>query len=305
MARYFAVPTITLLLGLLVLFQFVFGTCSGAEEPINIILVTFDDMNDWVGCLEGHPQVQTPHLDRLAKRGVLFSRAHCASPVCSGSRAANFTGLMPIHNGVYGNGQRIEKTMPNAIFLPQDLARQGYHTMGTGKLLHGNSATILGEFGFKHKKFLPITDDETKISQAELDAPGPFVQHEIHRLGLTMPLNQMPRDRDAKSERIDSFDRGPIDAPEEEWTDTLSTNSAVAKLREKHEKPFFLGLGVYRPHQPLWAPKKYHDLYPPESVVLPEVWADDLNDLGTLAQHFGRFPITSGSHKTVVENAKI
>ncbi len=276
--------------------------CSCSQEPINILLITFDDMNDWVGCLDGHPQVQTPHLDRLAKRGVLFTRAHCASPVCSGSRAANFTGLLPINNGVYGNGQKIERTMPNAVFLPQDLKRQGYHTMGTGKLLHGNSAAMLDEFGIKHDKFLPITGAETKISSAELNRPGPFVQHAIPRLGLTMPLNQMPRDREPKSDRIDSFDWGPIDAPEDEWTDTQSTNWAVAKLRQKYDKPFFLGLGVYRPHQPLWAPKKYHDLYPPDSVALPKVLVGDLNDLGKLAQDFGRFPITSGAHKTVVEN---
>ena len=277
---------------------------ANSQEPINILLVTFDDMNDWVGCLDGHPQVQTPHLDRLAARGVLFTNAHCASPVCSGSRAANFTGLLPIHNGVYGNSQKLERTLPNAILLPQDLASQGYHTMGTGKLLHGNSAHMLHEFGVKHKKFLPITEDEIKILQSEIDAPGPFVQHEIPRLGLTMPLNQMPRDRDPKSNRIDSFDWGPIDAPEEEWTDTMSTNWAIAKLRERHDQPFFLGLGIYRPHQPLWAPKKYHEMYPPDSVELPKVLDDDLNDVGKLARDFGRFPITSGAHKTVVENGQ-
>ncbi|MHC4995391.1 MAG: sulfatase [Planctomycetota bacterium] len=277
---------------------------SFADNPPNILLVTFDDMNDWIGCLDGHPQAQTPHLDRLAKRGVLFTRAHCASPVCSGSRAANFTGLMPVNNGVYGNGQRIEKTLPNAVYLPQDLARQGYHTMGTGKLLHGDTAAIVHEYGVKHQKYLPITDEELIITPEELADNKPYVRHEIPRLGITMPLNQMPRDRDRGSNRIDSFDWGPIDAPEEEFTDAQIAMWAVNRLRRHHDKPFFLGVGIYRPHQPLWAPKKYHDLYPPESIVLPEVKVDDLDDLGKVAQAFGRYPITSGAHKTVVENGQ-
>ena len=103
-----------------------------AEEKPNILYITFDDMNDWVGCLGGHPQAQTPHIDRLAERGVLFTNAHCVVPACSGSRAANWTGLNPVNNQVYGNGQRIEKTLPDAMTLPKDLENQGYATFGTG-----------------------------------------------------------------------------------------------------------------------------------------------------------------------------
>ena len=130
-----------------------------ATEKPNILYITFDDMNDWVGCLGGHPQIQTPNIDRLAQRGVLFTNAHCVVPACSGSRAANWSGLSPVNNGVYGNGQRIEKTKPDAVFLPQDLASQGYTTMGTGKLLHGNSEQMLQEYGPGFNKWWPITDE--------------------------------------------------------------------------------------------------------------------------------------------------
>ncbi|MGK0239979.1 MAG: arylsulfatase A-like enzyme [Candidatus Pelagisphaera sp.] len=278
---------------------------SAAEkQKPNILYITIDDMNDWVGCLDGHPQVKTPNIDRLAKRGLLFTNAHCVVPACSGSRAANWTGLLPIHNGVYGNGQKLESTMPDAQLLPLDLQAQGYYTMGTGKLLHGKSNRMLDESGPVYNKWRPILDEELKISKAELNAGGPYVKHEIPRLGITMPLNEMPRDRKRGSSTIDSFDWGVIDRPESEWTDTQSADWAVEKLGQTYDKPFMLGVGFYRPHQPLWAPKKYHDMYPPESIILPEVPDGDLDDVSQTAQDLGRYALTSGAHDTTVENGQ-
>ena len=280
------------------------GLRAADKTPPNILYITIDDLNDWVGCLEGHPQVQTPHIDRLAKRGMLFTNAHCVVPACSGTRAANWTGLLPMRNGVYGNGQRLEKTMPNAPLLPLDLQAQGYYTMGTGKLLHGKSERMLMESGPTYDKWAPIRDDEKDITQAELNAGGPYVKHEIPRLGITMPLNQMPRDRQRGSATIESFDWGVIDRPESEWSDTQSADWAVEKLGQTYDQPFMLAVGFYRPHQPLWAPKKYHDMYPPESVVLPEVLADDLADLSPTAQDLARYALTSGRHDTTVEHGQ-
>lgn len=272
----------------------------GKERP-NILYITVDDMNDWVGCLDGHPQIQTPNIDRLAERGVLFTNAHCVVPACSGSRAANWSGLSPVNNGVYGNGQRIEKTKPDAVFLPQDLAAQGYVTMGTGKLLHGKSENMLDEYGPGFNKWWPITDEEKEIPKSSIEAGGPYVKHEIPRLGITMPLNKMPRDRNKGSTTIESFDWGIIDRPDEEFTDTLCADYAIEKLNGTYDKPFFLGVGIYRPHQPLWAPKRFHDLYPPESVILPAVYQGDLEDVSKIARDFGRYPVTSGAHHTTVE----
>lgn len=272
-----------------------------AKEKPNILYITFDDMNDWVGCLGGHPQIQTPHIDRLAERGVLFTNAQCVVPACSGSRAANWSGLSPVNNGVYGNGQRIERTKPDAVFLPQDLAGQGYVTMGTGKLLHGKSEPMFQEYGPGFNKWWPITDEEKEISKEEIEAPGPYVKHHIPRLGITLPLNEMPRDRNPGSSTIESFDWGIIDRPDHEFSDTLCADYAIEKLNRDYDKPFFLGVGIYRPHQPLWAPKRFHDLYPPESVILPPAYQDDLEDVSKIARDFGRYAVTSGAHKTTVE----
>ncbi|MCB1123657.1 MAG: sulfatase, partial [Verrucomicrobiae bacterium] len=242
-----------------------------------------------------------PNIDRLADRGTLFTNAHSAVPVCSGSRAANWSGLSPVHQGVYGNGQKIEKSKPDAVFLTKDLSAQGYRTFGTGKLYHGKNEKYFDEYGPDYNKWWPITDEETKIPQSELQAPGPFVKHHIPRLGITMPLNQMPRDRNADSDVIESFDWGVIDRPDEEFSDTLCAEYGISKLQEKHDKPFFIGVGIYRPHQPLWAPKRFHDLYPPETLQLPPVYQDDLDDVPEIARFFGRYPVTSGAHKTTVE----
>lgn len=276
-------------------------TGTFAQGKPNILYVTFDDMNDWVGVLGGHPQIQTPHIDRLAERGVLFTNAHCVVPACSGSRAANWTGLNPVNNQVYGNGQRIERTMPDAVMLPKDLENQGYVTFGTGKLFHGNNEARFTEYGPTYNKWWPITSKETKILKSAIQTGGPYVKHYIPRLGITLPLNKMPRDRNKGSTTIESFDWGIIDRPDEEFTDTLCVNYTIEKLNQKYDKPFFLGLGIYRPHQPLWVPKRFHDLYPSESVQLPEIYQGDLRDVPEIAQGFGRYAVTSGSHKTTVE----
>ncbi len=67
----------------------------------NILLIAVDDLNDWIGVLEGHPQVKTPNIDRLASRGVIFSNAQCQSPVCNPSRASLMTSLYPSTSGIY------------------------------------------------------------------------------------------------------------------------------------------------------------------------------------------------------------
>jgi arylsulfatase A-like enzyme len=279
---------------------------DSASRP-NILLISIDDLNDWVGFLSGHPLVQTPNLDRLASESVVFSKAYCAVPVCGPSRAAVFTGISPTQTGMYSNANHLTKIFPNAKYLQQDLAENGYHTLGTGKLLHGNQRgpESFDEYGPGFNKWKPLTAEENRITKEELDAPGPFVQHRVQRstgLDLTFPLNQMPRDRNPRSNRLESFDWGSIDLPEADWSDTQCADWSIQKLGESHDRPFFLGLGFYRPHQPLWAPKKYHDLYPPAEMPLPPHLEEDLDDVPLIGKMIGRLPLTSGSHATVIRH---
>ena len=88
------------------------------ERP-NVLFLSVDDMNDWVGCLRGYPGVRTPHIDGLARRGVLFSNAHCASPLCNPSRTALLTGLSASTTGIYNNDQYWRPALPQAVTIPE------------------------------------------------------------------------------------------------------------------------------------------------------------------------------------------
>src|SRR4029077_12088914 len=98
------------------------GPSSGADGPQgrpNVLFIAVDDLNDWVGFLGGHPQVKTPNMDRLARRGMVFTNAHCAAPLCCPSRAAVFSGRPPFRTGIYHNGPNIRQFHPEIVLLPE------------------------------------------------------------------------------------------------------------------------------------------------------------------------------------------
>ncbi|MEM1443258.1 MAG: sulfatase-like hydrolase/transferase, partial [Verrucomicrobiota bacterium] len=110
-----------------------------ATERPNILLIAIDDLNDYVGCLRGHPDAYTPNIDALAKEGALFTNAHCNSPVCNPSRASIWTGLRPTTTGITTNHSgwfRDHPDFENIITLPRALGDAGYTTIGFGKLFH-------------------------------------------------------------------------------------------------------------------------------------------------------------------------
>lgn len=119
---------------------FLIGSALGlATEKPNIVLISIDDLNDWVGCLDGHPQARTPNIDRLAEIGSLFENAHCQSPVCNPSRASMMTGRYPHTTGVYFLSPDLKKApvLKDVKTMPEVFAANGYETMATGKIFHG------------------------------------------------------------------------------------------------------------------------------------------------------------------------
>src|SRR5436190_3783241 len=80
---------------------FVFSAVGAEPKKPNVLFIAIDDQNDWIGCLRGHPQVKTPHIDALARRGTLFTNAHCQAPLCNPSRTSVMTGRRPSSTGVY------------------------------------------------------------------------------------------------------------------------------------------------------------------------------------------------------------
>ena len=147
----------------------VFPTPVNSAERPNILFIAVDDLNDWIGCLNGHPQAKTPNIDRLAKRGVLFTNAHCAAPACNPSRAAVFSGLMPERTGVWSNdSQKIEKASPKTILLPHFFRSEGYQTLGTGKLLHGKATGFFEESYNVNQRWSPFPKNAVRYTKVEL-----------------------------------------------------------------------------------------------------------------------------------------
>ena len=111
-----------------------------ASQP-NVLFIAIDDLNDWIGWMEGHPQTKTPNIDRLAERGTLFTNAHCQAPICGPSRGSFLSGRYPHETGLYnqpsGNSLADDATHFDNQLLPQYFAANGYSTFGVGKITHG------------------------------------------------------------------------------------------------------------------------------------------------------------------------
>jgi len=280
-----------------------FARADQRRKP-NVLLIAVDDLNDWVGFLGGHPQIKTPNMDRLARRGVAFANAHCAAPLCGPSRAAIFSGQQPFTTGIYDNAPNIRKLHRDKVLLPQYFAAHGYRTFGTGKLLHHRSPDLYDAFFFPEQRWSPLTGKQVGYTQEELATKTTHPRHVVKfgpdKTEILLPLNRMPSDRHPTGPKGESFDWGPFDIEDDAMGDGKITRWAIERLTRNAEKPFFLGVGYYRPHIPLWAPRRYFELYPEQSTILPEVPSDDLEDLSVTARRWALEPVTAGAHKTVV-----
>src|SRR5512141_1177247 len=122
----------------LALLYLLFLPCSSRAAPShaarpNILFIAVDDLNHWVGYLGRNPQTLTPNIDRLARRGVWFTRSYCAAPVCNPSRAALMSGLRPGSTGVYDNQENFQPAIPPDLTLTTQFRKAGYHVCGAGK----------------------------------------------------------------------------------------------------------------------------------------------------------------------------
>ncbi|MGI9470935.1 MAG: sulfatase [Rubripirellula sp.] len=291
-------------IGILLCLSLFGNTIFAADAHPNVLFIAVDDLNDWIGCMGGHPQAITPNMDRLAKRGVLFTNAHCAAPACNPSRAAVFSGRMPNATGVWSNDSpKLGKLQPKITTLPEAFADAGYLTLGTGKLSGGKSK--FAETFNVEQRWSPLTKDAVEYTQDELPSKG--TEHPRHVVKdsqgqtQTLPLNRMPSDRRPNTEAGESFDWGPLDVPDADFGDTQITDWAIQQLSNGFDKPFFLGVGYYRPHIPLWAPASYFNRFDAAPAELPVVKSNDLDDLSPIAKKWAREAITAGSHATVVK----
>ena len=220
---------------------------EGQSKKPNVLFIAVDDLNDWVGCLGGHPQAITPNLDALAASGTLFENAHCQAPICTPSRASLLSGLYPSTSGLYflAPQYRETETLRNMTTLPQYFMEHGYASYGVGKVFHTNDDPYsFHEYGGDMGGFGPRPDQKISLPKGH-------------------PL----------------WDWGAYPEADADMPDYKIAKWAENKLQEDHEKPFFLSVGFYRPHVPMYAPPKWFELHPRETIQLPQAAKEDLDEI--------------------------
>ncbi|HET7695388.1 MAG TPA: sulfatase [Vicinamibacterales bacterium] len=224
------------------------GTASAqtARRP-NVLLIMADDLNDHLGTY-GHPLVKTPHLDRLAARGVRFDRAYTQFPLCSPSRVSLLTGLRPDTTRVHDLVTDFRRNIPDAVTLPQMFKRNGYVAARVGKIYHYGNPGQIGTSGLDD----PASWDEVVNPRGiDKDEEGSLINFTPGRgIGSTLAYYASPAADDAH-------------------TDGKVALETIALLEKHKDRPFFIGAGFYRPHCPFIAPAKYFDLYPLDRIAAP------------------------------------
>jgi arylsulfatase A-like enzyme len=235
------------------------------QKP-NVLFIVIDDLNDWVGCMGGHPQTSTPNINRLAKTGMLFTNAYCAAPSCNPSRSAILSGRPPYRTGLYQNSQILRDVMPTAELLPSYFSRHGYWSAGSGKILH---------------YIIDPRSWDDYFPEKEKDDPFPRTFEPTVR-PVSLP-------RGGPWQYVDT-DWGALDVSDEELGgDWLVTKWIGEQLQRAPGKPSFLACGIYRPHEPWFVPKKYFEPFPLASIEPgPGYKPGDVDDLPPSGQKLAR-----------------
>ena len=237
---------------------------AAAERP-NVLFIVVDDLNAWVGHL-GNRQARTPNIDRLAARGVSFANASAPAPACNPSRAGVMSGLRPAQTGIYENEQDWMAAIPVEQTLTTQFRAAGYDVFGAGKVFH---------------------DDIYR----DAEWTGHFVPRD----------EKLPRDPSAHDDGVGGIKFYPLAARTEQMPDFKTVSWSIARLRQHHARPFFLAVGLKKPHMPWAVPKKYFDLFPLASITLPPYLQDDLDDLPAAA---GKSSLGLKDHKNMVRSGR-
>lgn len=216
----------------------------------------------------GNRQVRTPNLERLAKRGVRFDNAYCQQPLCGPSRASLMTGLRPDTLDMHTLKHELREKNPDVVTLGQMFRNHGYFSARAGKIYHYGNPSMIGTDGNDDpltwdQRFNPVGIDRSE--QEKITRYGAGRQNDKN-LGISMawwdPVSQ-----------------------DEEHTDGLVASKIIELIKQKKDEPFFLAAGFFNPHCPYVAPKKYFDLYPLESIEMPDLVTakKDLEDVPAMA----------------------
>jgi len=219
----------------------IWGVEGAATNRPNVLFIAIDDLRDWVGYLGRQPQTKTPNIDRLAAKGVYFTRAYCAAPVCNPSRAALMSGLRPFATGVYENRNDWRTVVPENLTLPSTFRKAGYFVCGSGKIYHES---------FKRRsEWDDYLDNAGKDPQPRGDTG------------------------------VGGIKFAPLDCRDEDLREWKIVQYGIDQLQKPHDKPLFLAVGLHKPHMPWNVPRKYYERHPLKDIQLPPHLDNDLEDV--------------------------
>jgi iduronate 2-sulfatase len=226
---------------------------AAETRQFNMLFMISDDLNNALGCY-GHPIVQTPNLDRFAERALRFDRAYCQFPLCNPSRSSLMTGLYPDETGVHSNRELFRDRHPDVATMPQWFRQHGYEAARIGKLYHYGVPRQIGTDGLDD----PLSWDRV-VNPYGRDKHDEDIIYSLEPGKFGGTLSWLAAEGD-----------------DADQTDGIGAREAVRLMSGYEDRPYFLGMGFYRPHTPFVAPRKYFDLYPLKDVApppFPEEWA--------------------------------
>ncbi|MCP4310879.1 MAG: sulfatase [Bacteroidetes bacterium] len=265
--------------------------CRNNGQRDNVLLIVIDDLNDYPGCFGGHPQARTPNIDRLALSGVRFTNAHANIGLCNPSRNSLFTGIYPHQSRNFGPDRSTAQALyKNNKTLMELFSENGYYVLGSGKLLHSNRPDLWDDWGVDVNNYGPFAFDGDKQA-GHPSVPLPF--RSIGDIdGSFAPLSDVPvfPEGEVKGKNGGWVYSGRddilfeyVDENNRDLTpDELHAEWAVKRLQAmdagSSDRPFFMGVGFVRPHTPLYAPKRFFDMFPVEHLQLPVLKEGDVKD---------------------------
>ncbi len=216
-------------------------------KKLNVLLIAVDDLRDTLGCY-GNAAVKTPHIDRLAARAVRFDRAYVQYTVCNPSRSSFLTGLRPDATGITDNRTLLRDRLPDVVTLPQLLKEDGRHAAAFGKIFHlggGRDAAL-------RSKWMDLPKSWHTAQSFEATA-----------LGRTQIAG-----RDLTAGKLAWCKWGAMEGGDDDQPDGQIARAVIAQIEALGDKPWVIGAGFMKPHDPFVAPKSYFDRYPDGSLVL-------------------------------------
>ncbi len=234
-----------------------------APRKTNVLFIAVDDLRPQLACY-GHPQIRSPHIDRLASRGLRFDRAYCQQAVCAPTRASLMTGTRPDTTRVHDLQTPLNTVRPDLVSIPRHFKNHGYETVSLGKIYHHanedphawSAPPWRPQGAWAGRGYL---DPLSRIAVRQSDAVMRAAYEESVRAGKKPPPP--------------AYGRGPAyeapDVADNAYPDGMACDRAIAELQRLRSRPFFLAVGFLKPHLPFNAPKKYWDLYSPSDIELP------------------------------------